>query len=109
MDEQIVEQLIDSIGKYENGDPFNVVHFTVTAFQGRNYLYRGTPLHGKKIAECVNGDYVERYGSIKKWLEHIIKREQNRIDTIKCAMDDLKNEFDERSKLINAIKECGVK
>lgn len=116
MNYTIEEQLINSIDRCGDGTPINEVLFTVIKTNGnRNYLFVGLPpenefdLFGTRVAECVNGDYKERFGGIKGWLKDIKKRENKRIDKIKETIDDLKSELSQRSLLISKINDVGVK
>ena len=70
--------------------------FTVFTEIGRNFLYH----KDNQIAECVNGDYKERYGSIEGWIKSIEKRETKRIDKIEEQITNLNDEMRERTKIL---------
>ncbi|UZV41241.1 hypothetical protein vBVpaMR16F_175 [Vibrio phage vB_VpaM_R16F] len=96
----IEETLENSIGRDSNGNPINEILFTVVSWKGRNFLYEGKFIEhdwqgNSRIAECVNGDYQQRYGGIKGWLRHTLKRTDKRINKISEQMKGLQNEYDE--------------
>lgn len=70
--------------------------FTVFTEIGRNFLYH----KDKQIAQCVNGDYIERFGSIEGWIRSIEKRETKRIDKIQRQIIELNDEMRERTKIV---------
>lgn len=75
--------------------------FTVTLMHGRNcnYLYYGE----NRIAECINGDYVKRFGGIDGWLKHIKKQDSKRVDKINDQIRELTLERNERGCRISDI------
>jgi len=62
--------------------------FTITRWQGRNTLY----LNDEKLAECVNGDYEERFGGLNGWLKAIVKRSTKRLNKIEEQKQELLDE-----------------
>lgn len=94
------EEIIDSIVDPNTSE----VQFIVTKRAGRNYIYSGAVIeHNKRIAECVSGDYIERYGSLWGWLVKIKTREMNRLAKIKELQEQLSNESISRTALIEKI------
>ena len=100
MSKFIIEDTIEnSIGRDTEGNPINEILFTVVSWQGRNFLYVGEFkedewLGDKRIAECVSGDYRERYGDIRGWLKFILKRTDKRLEKITQQRQVLKDEYD---------------
>lgn len=92
-----VEETIEHDGKVL----FTVVTWTA---QGRNYLYKGEVFSDEwqenRLAECINGDYKERYGDAMSWLKAVWKRENKRCDKIQKQIDNLQEEMDLREKTI---------
>lgn len=76
--------------------------FTVFKEHGRNYLYFRT----ERIAECINGDYKERFGSIEGWIERIEKRERKRVNKISETIENLNDERKYREDIISACYLC---
>lgn len=74
--------------------------FTIFKEIGRDYLY----YQDKQIAQCVNGDYKERYGSIEGWIRHIEKRETKRVNKIEEQISDLYDEMRQRTKILIACE-----
>jgi len=75
-------------------------HFYVTRWQGRNFLYT---YFDQRIAECVNGDYYERFGGLSGWLRHILKRSQKRLDKVEDTIEQLEDEQDYLNDLVHRI------
>lgn len=75
-------------------------HFYVTSWSGRNFLYT---YFDQRIAECVNGDYKERFGGLSGWLRHISKRSEKRLDKVEETLVSLEDEQDELNDLISRI------
>lgn len=116
MNYTIEEQLVNSIFRLEDGTPVNEVLFTVVKTnRNKNYLYIGSPPQNEydffttSIAECINGDYKERFGGIKGWLKDIKRLENKRIHKIKETILNLNLELSQRASLISKINEIGIK
>lgn len=111
---KIEEELTNSIGREPDGTPINEVLFTVVNWQGRNFLYKGKFkeqdwLGSSKIAECVNGDYKERFGGLKGWLKHILKREIKNIESYSGQIEILRYKRDISYDLKDSILQVGVR
>lgn len=75
--------------------------FAVTAWSGRNVLY----MEAQKIAECINGDYQERFGGMDGWLKTIMKRSATRLNKIAEQKQALSVEEAHLNRQINMILE----
>lgn len=107
---KIEDQIINSVGYTQEGNPV----FTVVSWQGRNFLYVGDFVEQdwqgeSRIAECVSGDYAKRFGGIKGWLKHILKRTNKRLDKIEDQLYALQTEQSELYNLKQSIQEVGVR
>lgn len=78
-------------------------HFYVTSRSSRNFLYT---YFDQRIAECVNGDYKERFGGLDGWLRHIRKRSEKRLVKVEETISDLEDEQDELNDLIYRVDMC---
>lgn len=106
----IEDRVENSIGRDVEGNPINEILFTVVSWQGRNFLYVGKfneqDWQGKnRIAECVSGDYRERYGDIRGWLKFILKRTDTRLEKITEQRQALQDEYDKLYDLKYALWE----
>lgn len=72
--------------------------WNVVGWAGRNYLN----LRDKRIAECVCGDYDERFGGILGWIKHIEKQKVKRSNKILDQINALKEERKEIEAVIFA-------
>ena len=103
---KIEEELTNSIARDCKGKPINEVLFTVVSWQGRNFLYTGKFIEedwqgSLRIAECVNGDYKDRYGNLKGWLKFVLKRTNKRLDKVL----ELQHNLNQESKQLCNLRE----
>ena len=76
--------------------------FKVIKQHNRNYLYQIST--GKRLAECVNGDYGSRFGGLIGWLSNISKRSQKRMNVIGETVVSLVRENDSLMELTILIR-----
>lgn len=95
----VEETITDSV----TGD----ILFTLVTWQGRNFLYQGNfteiSWQQNRIAECVNGDYVNRYKNINGWLSSVNNREKKKNLSLRDRIINLQLELETCDKLINDI------
>lgn len=80
--------------------------FKVIEQHNRNYLYQVST--GKRLAECVNGDYNTRFGGIVGWLSNVSKRSQKRVNVIGETITSLVEERDVLMELTKLIRKVQV-
>jgi hypothetical protein len=100
----IEEQLTNSTHRDAQGEPVTEVLFTVVSWSGRNFLYKGKFIESEwqgenKLAECVNGDYKERFGGLHGWLKHVLKRERKNVESYTHQIELLREKLEYSARL----------